>query len=499
MKKLSLIVVIIFLLGIWVSQASAANIHLHYFESADVNLKDDVFQVYSFSGLENETVSIVAYALEDGVQPTLSLFDPLGSVITETLNEDGAPIAFVETTIAENGVYTFIVSRTGETPGAVRVMLFEGEPLNGDITLRDTVSPFLPSRAFIVEGGDAPNPVDVKSLPLEEGGEQPFIYVARGTNEKVPDNEERNTPVEAASFTNDEGDTFYTFNVSAVPDGFSALRNAFSQVAPDSEYTIEVGEGGAEEESVERFICTTTVSTNADTYTGPDSNEYTSTGNITGGATVEITGTNGDYVLIIDPNGEAVWILSSNVDASVLGSDDCGRVQLVTTFPGDDGEGGGTAGRNNEGNEEEADGTNGGGVVGNNPLGGLPPASSPPNDAPPPDNPGGGISNPPPPDPNLIVVEVEVVDPDTGEVTTETVIVGSVTADCDADGDLSIIWSNLNAGSSNISYNYGTGPGGFVAPSADGSSVVASEFVGSSVDITVDDPNLVTNVPVNCE
>src|SRR5687768_7747118 len=93
--------------------AKANTLHIRYFESTDTFLVQEQFRVLSIAGLEGELLTIVAYGLDDGMVPSLTLLSPEGITLAEDLNPDANPVAFLQTTVPSNGIYPFLVSRKG--------------------------------------------------------------------------------------------------------------------------------------------------------------------------------------------------------------------------------------------------------------------------------------------------------------------------------------------------------------------------------------------------
>jgi hypothetical protein len=343
MKKTTVIVAVILLLLGAVLTTDAANIHIRYFESADVILGDSRFQIFSFSALEDEQVTIVAYGLEEGIVPGITVLDPTGTTMVEDLNSEGTPVAVAELIAPENGTYTFLVSRQSDVSGLMRVMLFEGEALGQDLTLLDTIDPFLPSRAYLV-AGDEEDPIEMTIRVLLDADDEsaenpPTIFASRGTEVEVAPFEERINPVQQYSWLNSQGDIFYTLNVRPLPEPVPTTSKAITLFSPRSDVTdledieITLGDGG-EPEMLQRAVCLATALAGAEVLAGPG-DDYAVLETLGGGEQYEIVGENGMYVQVVDVNNPsgASWILKSNLIMPDLASEDCLRVGFVEAPP----------------------------------------------------------------------------------------------------------------------------------------------------------------------
>lgn len=353
---------VVFFVIVGVAQVEADTIHMRFFESSDFVLEEDRFQLFSFSGLEAESVTLVIYGLEERLVPGVTLFAPDGSSLAEDLNEEEDSIAVVQAELPVNGMYTFLVSRQTDAEGLFRIMLIEGDPLQPDTTLLDTVDPFLPSRAFIV-AGNSESPVDMR-VSLVEDEETTELFVSRGGEFNIPDFDERTTPVTFNTWVNDE-DQFYTLNVRGVPEAvrrFNASLSRFGQTLGATVYEIEVGAGTEEGDFVPRPLCIDNINALTNLFSGPSDNSET-VGELPLGTEVEMTGVDdsGDWIQIVNPESPtgASWIRNEpDFDLSVPG---CVRVDVVfvpTDAPDRP---------PHQSNDE---------------LFGLPPAGEPPSDAP---------------------------------------------------------------------------------------------------------------------
>jgi hypothetical protein len=314
----------------------AANIHIRYFESADAYLTDKSFQIFSFSALEGEKVTIVAYGLDEGVIPAMTLLDTEGRTMQESLNPEGRQAVVIETTIPVNGIYTFVVNRTSEVGGLIRVMVFEGDPVADSSSLLDTVDPFLPSRAYLLAGSET-KPVKITiSVQEVNSGDVPELFVSRGTRETPPPLEERVNPIrDVVTWTNDRGDTFYTFNVRATPEPLgSAFRSR--DVASYRRQTtglptirLDVNEGSETPEFIFRSRCAAITRGSIPWLAGPGG-EYAVLGMLGKSAVLQIVGEQGDYFQIVQPDSPTGggWVLKS--DLNLNGNiGDCQRVEDV--------------------------------------------------------------------------------------------------------------------------------------------------------------------------
>ena len=407
MKKVILAIIVTLLLMGAVMVVEAANIHIRYFESADVILTEDRFQIFSFSALEDEKATIVAYGLEEGIVPGLTVLDPTGVTMAEDLNADQLPVAVAEITAPENGIYTFLVSRQNDVGGLMRVMLFVGDPLGDDLTLLDTVDPFLPSRAYLVAGDDnEPVEMTIRIMLDEEDdtSQPPTVFASRGTEVEVAPLEERVNPVQQFTWFNDDGDIFYTLNVRPLPEPVPTTLKGSAVFAPRTDVTdledleFVVGEGGDPQE-VPRPVCVATALPGAEVLAGPG-DDYLIREILSGGEEFEIVGENGAYVQVVDlddPSG-ASWILKEQLNLPDLLGEDCVRVQFVNAPE-----------LTNENRRGEQGGGDTGGSDGGETTGGdtgfadLPPGGNPPPDTPTTDGSTGGddsgVGRPPPPPP----------------------------------------------------------------------------------------------------
>lgn len=368
---ITVVVLVLALVAVLPAQAQATNIHMHFYESVDVLLETSSFQLFSVSMLAGERLTLVAYGLDEGLSPAITLLDPLGVAVAEDLNSDGDGIAWVQESAQYNGLYTFTVSRQGDSTGLIRVMVVEGTAFEDPVIIRDNLDPFAPSRAFIF-GGDNAEPVTVSIDVLEPEDEQailPEVFASRGSTEELPDEEQRRVPVplvEPFSWLNDEDLPFYTINVRPFPEvqpaakvpGHSFLRQVFDI----TDYLLYIGDGETGEViEINRQYC-----------------------NVGG---VEVTGIvregGREFYQVINPDGSVQYVPFASLNVP-LNSPECSRVQEVIVPSGllpnpPSGTGGGGAGT----------------------LFGLPPLDDGPDSDPgcQPGDPCAGVVTPPPPPP----------------------------------------------------------------------------------------------------
>jgi|GEM_PF-6897395 len=329
----SLIAIAILGFGL-VQSASADSIYTRYFESYDIILREQSFQIFAVSALQGEKLTIATYGLSDSLIPSITVFDPAGRTITEDLNNNDERIAAVQWTATIDGMYTFAISRKTEASGLVRVMMFEGDPIDYDVTLLDFAAPNLPSRAFLIDGNST-DPIGVYTEITQNLGvvsEDVRYFVSRGSSFEIPPEEERFAAIENTSWINDQ-DTFYTLNIRAIPEqqDFS-YKNDFLSPRPQFnnpfEYIIQIGEGSEEFVRIDRPQCQIDA-VNLTLYDGPDTT-YDIDNIIVGNTTIEIVGRDetGEWLQIVNENEDDgnSWIPSLPYQAD---SDDCSRVTGV--------------------------------------------------------------------------------------------------------------------------------------------------------------------------
>jgi len=195
--------------------------YLYYFESDDANLSEVDSKEYAFATLRGERVTIVVYGLDGLVRPRLRVFNAAGAQIGLGRTPPDQPfITFFQLNATGNDLYTFRVERAEGEGGLARVMLFEGEPLNQDITLLDDMNPLLPSRAFMVAGRDTEEGlrvlVEVLDVPYYD--QRPLVFASRGTLKELPDITERFSPSDTFLWFNRDGQEVYFINIRPTPE-----------------------------------------------------------------------------------------------------------------------------------------------------------------------------------------------------------------------------------------------------------------------------------------
>jgi Ca2+-binding RTX toxin-like protein len=196
-------------------------VYLYYFESDDANLKEAKFKDYAFSTLSGERVTIVVYGLDQLVRPKLTIFNDAGVQVGQGSYAEEQPYATAFSFLASsNQFYTFRVERLEGPGGLARVMIFEGEPLNQDLTLLDDMNPLLPSRSFMVAGRDTEEGlrVLVEVLDVPYTNEKPQVFASRGTLEEIPPVEERFSPSDTFLWFNRDGKKVYFVNIRPTPE-----------------------------------------------------------------------------------------------------------------------------------------------------------------------------------------------------------------------------------------------------------------------------------------
>lgn len=399
MRKILLgLILLLGLMGI-MAPTQAANIFVRYFESADVVMTDSSFQLFTYAALENEHITIVAYGLDEAMVPALILLDANGVTVAEDLNTDSGAVAVVEHPANENGVYTFVASRLTDVGGLMRVMVFEGDPMEADFSLLDTVDPLLPSRAYLIASPDDDSvdmAVYVIPDPDNPTAELPLIFATRGTDDASPSAEDRLKAADEFGWVNEGGQSFYTVNVRATPEPLIAKLkiNDFMSVRLQAlvvaTIQLDLGEGTEDPQLIERPSCGGVLIRGADFLAGP-SEDFIAVGRGQGGMSVEILGENGDYFLIVDVNNAvgASWVLKADVNpTSDLQGAECSRVELFAAPDLTD--------TNRRQQPPSGSGSGGGSGSGAtpNPLAGLSPAGAPPSSGP--GEGEEGVSNPPP-------------------------------------------------------------------------------------------------------
>jgi Ca2+-binding RTX toxin-like protein len=194
---------------------------MYYFESQDLPASRDQPTDFVFLPNRNDLVTVFVYGLDPDIWPILRVLTPEGDLLHENLNAGKQSGIFFRFRPTLPGLYRFSVASFGAGTGLVRVMLFEGEPLEDDLTLLDTLNPLLPSRAFMVAGNNfKPVRTLVETLVIRTPIFQfrPILYTSRGTSTTPPPVEERHTPLDIKEWFNEDGSTFYTVNIRAIPE-----------------------------------------------------------------------------------------------------------------------------------------------------------------------------------------------------------------------------------------------------------------------------------------
>jgi hypothetical protein len=342
MRKLIVALLLLLMLA-FATQLGAANIHMHYAESADAFLTTEQFQIFSFAGLQGEKVTIVAYGLDEGMVPGLTLFNMEGQTIGEDLNADTSPIAYIQFDVPSSGLYTFLVSRQTDVGGLMRVMLFEGDPLEGDLSFLDSVDPLLPSRAYLISGGTDADPLEVTLTVLDDDDEAtpiPEVFASRATEITLPSIDERTTGITGNSWENEDGDIFYTLNVRPLPEATgtsvkpSGLLSFVGQFLDITNIQIDLGAGSPNPDFLPRDVCQSTVPTATVLLKGPGAAYGESETPLPAGATVEVLFSSGDYYFVIDlGTGITGWLPKSAVIIDVDRDQQCGRVVDIPAPP----------------------------------------------------------------------------------------------------------------------------------------------------------------------
>jgi Ca2+-binding RTX toxin-like protein len=203
------------------AQAQEDFTYLYYFESDDANLSEVDSKEYAFATLRGERVTIVVYGLDALVRPRLRIFNAAGAQIGVGRTPPDQPyITFFQINATGNDLYTFRVERAGGEGGLARVMLFEGDPLNQDLTLLDDINPLLPSRAFMVAGRDNEEGlrvlVEVLDVPYYD--QRPLVFASRGTLTELPDVTERFNPSDTFLWFNRDVQQVYFINIRPTPE-----------------------------------------------------------------------------------------------------------------------------------------------------------------------------------------------------------------------------------------------------------------------------------------
>jgi hypothetical protein len=142
--------------GLPLNIADDGAVYLYYFESSEAALDSTTPDaLFAFGTLPKENVTLVAYGLDDIIEPRLTLTDVDGNVIAEGQPTGNPFVTIHQFEAKEDRRYNFKISRKNtdtEAKGLVRVMVFEGDPIADDTTYLDNVNPLLPGRSFMVAG-----------------------------------------------------------------------------------------------------------------------------------------------------------------------------------------------------------------------------------------------------------------------------------------------------------------------------------------------------------
>jgi Ca2+-binding RTX toxin-like protein len=244
--------------------------YLYYFEAEDVRLSPRAgIARYAFAPLPNERVTLVAYGLDGRIQPRITLKRADGSLLSRSVTDPAQPaIAALTYNARENELLFFDVERITGDEGLVRVMLFEGDPLNRDLTFLDSMNPLLPNRAFMVAGRDDSEGlrVLVEVLDVPFSPVKPQVFASRGTLEEMPPPEERLRPSDTFLWFNQDGRKIYLVHVSSTPeeltDATENVSYTFINVSNFLyfDYYFTVGAGSDPVRLLERDECAAFVS-----------------------------------------------------------------------------------------------------------------------------------------------------------------------------------------------------------------------------------------------
>ena len=240
-----------------------APLYLYYFETDDELLQTGETQQYLFTAYQGEKATIAVYGLDQLVMPQLTLRDEEGNVVATGRSNPQQPyVSLIQFTAPQDQIYTFDVTaaQAAEDGGLVRVILVEGDPIDGDLTYLDTINPLLPGRVFMVAGSDEIDEdvdatrrgvrVGATVLPVDRFRERPDIFVSRGSPEELPTIEERFNPATAHVWFNEDGNKFYFFTVHAIPEQRTTATMDVEYQALNLltffyfDYFFEVGAGG---------------------------------------------------------------------------------------------------------------------------------------------------------------------------------------------------------------------------------------------------------------
>jgi Ca2+-binding RTX toxin-like protein len=242
--------------------------YLYYFESDDARLVEQNYKEYAFATLPNEKVTIVVYGLDKRIQPKLTLLDRDREFIREGIRpkelpaiggepnatpEELASISYIEFISTSVELYFFRVDRMNEQGGLARVMLLQGDPLDTDLTILDTLNPLLPNRAFMVAGKSDEEGLRtlVEVLDVPYYNQKPEVFVGRGRLDNLPPLEQRTQPIEQRDWFNKDGQKVYLYTISPRPEDIidpTQTRPEFTTLNVGGffyfDYYFSVGEGG---------------------------------------------------------------------------------------------------------------------------------------------------------------------------------------------------------------------------------------------------------------
>jgi hypothetical protein len=209
--------------------------YLYYFESDDALLTpDQPAKRYSFGTLPDEKVTLLVYGLDDLVMPQLALYNAEGELVRQGTRPLNPYITGLEFEAGDKELFFFEVAAENNATGVVRVMLFEGDPYDDDLTLLDTINPLLPGRAFLVAGDHIDAAIDglnvrVEVLPVPRfEDDRPEVFASRGTEAQYPSIDERFTPDVQRGWANTADVPIYTINVRAAPEPLSSVTELIS-------------------------------------------------------------------------------------------------------------------------------------------------------------------------------------------------------------------------------------------------------------------------------
>jgi hypothetical protein len=230
------IILLFAVLNVEAEVSDSTPLYLYYFETDDVLLETGQTQAYQFTAFAGEKVTIVVYGLDSLVRPEITLINEASEVAATGRSTVEQPyVRYIQFTANKDETFTFDVSvvEAAEGGGLARVMLVEGEPIDGDLTYLDTINPLLPGRVFMVSGSDeidtdvTASEVGLRTgaevLPVTRFREKPDIFVSRGSTEELPPITERFNPNTSHVWFNSDSDKFYFFTVHAIPEQLTSV------------------------------------------------------------------------------------------------------------------------------------------------------------------------------------------------------------------------------------------------------------------------------------